>query len=171
MNIINYRIDDRLVHGCVATMWIPNLGIERVICIDDESANNMMLKNALRLATPKNCFLSVLTHEKAIENFKTDRYGDQPVMVVSKSPETFLQLVQNGIPVPSITFGNLGNIRKTKDSVTVSKYITINDYDEKIIDELHKAGVAMEARLQPKDEVINDFYSVIQLKRNEERGG
>lgn len=70
MNILNYRVDDRLVHGCVATMWVPKLHIERVICIDDESANNPMLKNALRMATPNGVFLSVLTHEKAIENLK-----------------------------------------------------------------------------------------------------
>ncbi len=68
MNILNCRVDDRLVHGCVATMWVPKLKVERVICIDDESANNQMLKNALRLATPNGVFLSVLTHEKAIEN-------------------------------------------------------------------------------------------------------
>ena len=39
MNILNCRVDDRLVHGCVATMWVPKLNVERVICIDDESAN------------------------------------------------------------------------------------------------------------------------------------
>ena len=39
MKILNCRVDDRLVHGCVATMWVPKLNVERVICIDDESAN------------------------------------------------------------------------------------------------------------------------------------
>ena len=115
MNILNYRVDDRLVHSCVATIWVPKLHIERVICIDDESANNPMLKNALRMATPNGVFLSVLTHEKAIENLKADRYQNQSVMIVAKSPKTFLKLVENGIAVPLLTMGNLGNIDKTAD--------------------------------------------------------
>lgn len=100
MNILNCRVDDRLVHGCVATMWVPKLDVERVLCIDDESANNPMLKNALRMAIPNGVFLSVLTHEKAVENLKADRYQNQAVMIVAKSPKTFLTLVDNGIPVP-----------------------------------------------------------------------
>lgn len=165
MNILNYRVDDRLVHGCVATMWVPKLHIERVICIDDESANNQMLKNALRMATPSSVFLSVLTHEKAIENLKVDRYQNQAVMIVAKSPKTFLQLLENGIPVPSITLGNLGNISKTADSIVVSRYITVNDEDAAIIGKLHEKGVKLEARLQPTDDSIKNFYEVIKEKR------
>lgn len=85
MNVLNYRVDDRLVHGCVATMWIPQLHVERVICIDNESANNQMLKNAMRFATPNGIFLSVLTHEKAIDNLKTNRYQNQKIMIVTKN--------------------------------------------------------------------------------------
>ena len=74
MNILNVRVDDRLVHGTVATQWIPRLQIQRAICIDDESANNPMMKSALRLATPKAVFLSAITLDKAIENLRADKY-------------------------------------------------------------------------------------------------
>ena len=166
MNILNYRVDDRLVHGCVATMWVPKLHIERVICIDDESANNPMLKNALRMATPNGVFLSVLTHEKAIENLKADRYQNQSVMIVAKSPKTFLKLVENGIAVPLLTMGNLGNIDKTADSVAISRYITVNDEEAEVLKQLHEKGVELEAKLQPTDDSISNFYQVMMDKRN-----
>lgn len=165
MNILNFRVDDRLVHGCVATMWVPKLHVERVLCIDDESADNLMLKNALRMATPNGVFLSVLTHEKAVENLKADRYQNQAVMIVAKSPKTFLTLVDNGISVPSLTLGNLGNIDKTADSVVISRYITVNDEEAAVLEQLHEKGVRLEAKLQPADDAIADFYQVMKDKR------
>ncbi len=165
MNVLNYRVDDRLVHGCVATMWVPQLNVERVICIDDESANNQMLKNAMRLATPNNVFLSVLTHEKAIENLKVDRYQNQRVMVVAKNPKTFLQLVENGIPVKEVTLGNLGNIDKSESSVAITRYITVNDEDYETICKLHDLGVKLDVRLQPGDPLVDNFYEQMQSKK------
>ena len=160
MNILNFRVDDRLVHGCVATMWVPKLHVERVLCIDDESADNLMLKNALRMATPNGVF-----HEKAVENLKADRYQNQAVMIVAKSPKTFLTLVDNGISVPSLTLGNLGNIDKTADSVVISRYITVNDEEAAVLEQLHEKGVRLEAKLQPADDAIADFYQVMKDKR------
>lgn len=165
MNILNYRVDDRLVHGCVATMWVPKLNVQRVICIDDESANNQMLKNALRMATPSGVFLSVLTHEKAIKNLKEDRYQNQAVMIVAKKPETFLQLVENDIPVSTLTLGNLGNIDRSDDSVVITRYITVNDEDAAVLEQLAKKGIKLEAKLQPADEAITHFYDLVKEKR------
>lgn len=165
MNVLNYRVDDRLVHGCVATMWIPTLGIERVLCIDDESANNQILKDALRMGTPKSTFLSVLTTEKAIDNLKVDKYGNQKLMVVVKNPKVILDLLDAGISVPSLTMGNLGNITKTADSCVISRYITVNDEDYEVLKKINNYDVKLEARLQPKDAPIEDFFNVIQSKK------
>lgn len=165
MNILNYRVDDRLVHGCVATMWVPKLNVQRILCIDDESANNPMLKSALRMATPNEVYLSVLTHEKAIENLKNDRYGNQAVMIVSKNPKTYLELVKNDIAVPLLTLGNLGNLEKSENSVVISRYITVNDDDAKVLEELDAFGVEMEAKLQPADDEIKNFYKYMKSKR------
>ena len=70
MEVLNVRLDDRLVHGVVATNWIPRLKVQRVVVINDEAAGNQMMKSVLRMATPKNVNLSVITLEKALDNFK-----------------------------------------------------------------------------------------------------
>lgn len=158
MNILNTRVDDRLVHGCVATLWAPKLRLERIICIDDESANTPMLKSALRMATPKEIYLSVLTFEKALENLKADRYQQEKVMIVVKSPEIILKLVEGGFAIKELTLGNLGNIKRTKDSVVISKYITVNEKDFADIEALHNHGVKLTAQLAPDDNIINNFY-------------
>jgi len=124
-----------------------------------------MLKSALRMATPNEVYLSVLTHEKAIENLKNDRYGNQAVMIVSKNPKTYLELVKNDIAVPLLTLGNLGNLEKSENSVVISRYITVNDDDAKVLEELDAFGVEMEAKLQPADDEIKNFYKYMKSKR------
>ena len=132
MNIANFRVDDRLVHGIVATNWVPSLKIERVLVIDQESAENPMLKGALRMATPREVFLSVIPLETAISNLKADRYGDERIMVVVKSPETMIALVDAGIAVDKVVLGNLGNIRKSESTVAITKFVSVNDEEREL---------------------------------------
>ena len=73
--------------------------------------------------------------------------------------------MDNGIPVPSLTLGNLGNIDKTADSVVISRYITVNDEEAAVLEQLHEKGVRLEAKLQPADDAIADFYQVMKDKR------
>lgn len=168
MNILNVRVDDRLVHGTVATQWTPRLQIQRVICIDDESANNPMMKSALRLATPKSVFLSAITLDKALENLRADKYGDERCMIVVKNPITILKLVEGGIPIDSLTLGNLGNQKRTADSVTVSRFITINKEDYKTCEALVNKGVKLVAQMAPEDTPGENFFEEIKRKVKEE---
>ncbi|MDO0498121.1 PTS sugar transporter subunit IIB, partial [Clostridioides difficile] len=50
--IKNIRIDDRLIHGQVATMWSNKLGVTRLMVVNDAVANNSVQKQVLRMATP-----------------------------------------------------------------------------------------------------------------------
>lgn len=52
MAIIHTRIDDRLIHGQVASMWTNQLGATRIMVVDDKAAFDDMVKTSLKLATP-----------------------------------------------------------------------------------------------------------------------
>ena len=43
-------IDDRLIHGQLASTWIPDNGIESVIIVDDKVANDPVQKS---VASPR----------------------------------------------------------------------------------------------------------------------
>ena len=47
------RIDDRLVHGQVATTWIKKYEIEQVIVINDLLANDPVQKSVLEMTAPQ----------------------------------------------------------------------------------------------------------------------
>jgi len=163
MEIVNVRIDERLVHGMVASLWIPKLQVNRVICIDAESAANPTIKSALRMATPKQVFLSVIPLEKAIENLKAEKYGAERIMIVAKRPDIMLALVEAGVPVKELTIGNLGIIKKEADAVRMNQYVMITQEQKLQFEKLQKYGVEAKLQLIP-DDVAVEFYSVMNSK-------
>ena len=80
--IIHIRIDDRLIHGQVATQWTNDLGATRIMAINDEVATNPTLKTVLRMAAPPNVSTSIITRETAVTNIKAGKYTGQKVLVV-----------------------------------------------------------------------------------------
>ena len=160
MSIIHVRIDDRLIHGQVATMWTSNLNATRIMVIDDEAANNDITKMSLKLATPNGVSLSVLPVEKAAMRLKENAYEGQRVFVIVKSPDTLEKLVKLDVDIKQVNVGNLTFVAgKTKVSTTVA--ITEEEYA--ILEELRKQGVKITLQLIPANP-IEDFFDVAKKK-------
>ena len=163
MKIVNARIDERLVHGMVATFWIPTLKVDRVICADDESANNPVIKNALRMATPQGVSLSVITVEKAITNLLSEKYGEEKIMIVAKKVEVYEKMIDAGIGLTTITLGNMNVINKPLDAKIVTNFLNVTLSEKKVFEKLHDEAIALEIRLIPGDSPT-DFYSIMESK-------
>lgn len=163
MNIVNVRIDERLVHGIVATFWIPKLKIDRVICIDNKSAEEPMIKSALRMATPSHVYLSIIPLEKAINNLKEGKYGNERLMIIVKTPDILLNLRDAGIVFNEIVMGNLGIIDKSEERKSITNYLSVSKNDIKNFDALHELGVSLTIQLIP-DDVPSDFYELMKVK-------
>lgn len=109
MAIVNVRIDERLVHGQVANIWTPMLKLDRIVVVDNDIVKNDIEKMSIKLATPAGVKLSVITVEKAIQNFKTDKYGTQRVLLLVRKVKSMLELVEAGIGIEKVNLANLGN--------------------------------------------------------------
>ena len=59
MEIKNIRIEERLIHGQVATVWLAHLHPDRIIIIDDETSKNDLQKQMLKVACPVGTKLSM----------------------------------------------------------------------------------------------------------------
>lgn len=58
MEIVNVRIDERLIHGQVAAVWTNTLNATRIMVIDDMAAKDEIQKIALKMACPSTVKLS-----------------------------------------------------------------------------------------------------------------
>ncbi|MBE7720623.1 MAG: PTS sugar transporter subunit IIB [Lacrimispora celerecrescens] len=157
MEIVNVRIDDRLIHGQVATVWSQVTGATRIMVVDDQVVKDTINKEALKLACPKQCKLSILTVEKAAANLCAGKYQEERVFLVAKSPKTMRRLYDAGFHMDQVNVGNMGgkqNTRMLKKAVSVS--------EEDIADFLYlsKQGVIITAQMVPADDAL-DFIKLI----------
>ena len=154
MAIVHVRIDYRLIHGQVATFWANYLKSTRIMVVDDETTTNDIKKAALKLATPPGVALSILTVDKATENFKNHKYDNQRVMMILGSIDTLKRLVNNEIEITEV---NLGNLQKDENKKFVKPTIPLTAEEAEIIMDLNEKGIEFTYQLIPSktaEEVI-----------------
>ena len=105
MGIVLARIDNRLLHGIVATQWAGRSGAQRIMIIDDSVANNELTNASMKLARPTGMAISFNTEETALKNFKAVKYNDHTVFVLGKKPETLVKLSEIGVKIPELVIG------------------------------------------------------------------
>ncbi|MDO9813284.1 PTS sugar transporter subunit IIB [Glaesserella parasuis] len=152
MAILNVRIDGRLIHGQVANLWTSYLNITRIMVVDEVAANNDIDKAGLRLACPAGVNLSVLPVEKAAANINEGRYDSQRVLLVTRTPQTILQLVEAGVNLPEV---NAGNMPKTDLTHPIRKTVHVTEDDVEVFRKLSEKGVKLTAQLVPNEEKVD----------------
>lgn len=107
MAIVETRIDDRLIHGQVSSLWVPHFHVERLLIVDNAVAADENRKAVLKFGCPPQCRLSIFDAAKAAE--KLGRHIDQGinVMIVVASPQPLLRMAELGCPIGSVTAGNM----------------------------------------------------------------
>ena len=157
MTIVGVRIDGRLIHGQVANLWATSLGIERIMVVDDQVAENAIEKSGLKLATPPGVKLSVLPVQKAADNILAGKYDSQRLFIVARKPDRFLQLVERGVKLEHI---NVGNMSQTPETRSITRSINVVDEDVEVFKILDQKGVKLTAQMVPNDPV-EDFIKLL----------
>lgn len=150
--IVNVRIDERLIHGQVATMWTNHLKAERIMVVDNDVVNSDMEKDVLKMAKPGSIKLSILTTKGASTRINNGQYTKERVFLIVKNPTTLLELVNNGVKISEI---NVGNMSAKKGSRQVAKSIGVTDKDVLAFNKLNEKGVKINAQMVPNDEKKN----------------
>lgn len=156
--ICNVRIDDRLIHGQTAAMWIPFLKVDRVVIVDDEIAKDDTRKSLLKFGCPSTTKLSFFSIESAVEKFNKNIDEGINVMLLFNKPQSIVDMIKKGYKVNSVTIGNLANKEGSK---FVRKTIYVNQVEKEAFIELDKLGVKLISQMVPnetKDEnIIEDI--------------
>lgn len=157
-NIINTRIDERLIHGQVAAFWTNSLNISRLMVIDDLAASDDIQKMALKMACPASVKLSILSVNRAVERLMDPTaYVDERLFIVIRGVETIKKLVELGAPIKTVTVGNMSN---KVGSTRVYHTVCVTQEDIDIFNLLNAKGIKFIAQMVPSDEP-EDFISLI----------
>ncbi|MHC5249129.1 PTS mannose/fructose/sorbose transporter subunit IIAB [Enterococcus sp. LJL90] len=151
-NIVNARIDERLIHGQVAGIWSTSLDTQRIIVANDEAASDSLQKSSLRMAAPTSMRLSVLPVEEAAKNIAGGKYGKQRLFLLFKNPSDALRFLEFGGPLPNL---NVGNMSYKEGAREVTKSIQVMPEEEMVFIQLHEKGTNITAQLVPNDPIVN----------------
>lgn len=147
--ILHFRVDDRMLHGIVATQWVPTSRATRAMVVDDAASTNDVVRASLKMACPPGVALSVISREKAITNIQSGKYANQRVFCVFRYIETAYDLWCAGVPMPQL---NLGNVTQNTGEVTVlDKTVRISSEERDRLREMRDGGVKITVRFLPGD--------------------
>ncbi len=152
MQIANIRIDERLIHGQVATAWTQYLKPSRIMVIDAGAVKDEIQKMALKMACPTGVKLSVLSPKKAAENLQNGKYEGERIFIVAKNPASLRQVYENGFAFTEVNVGNMsvrGECRK------IAKTVNVNAEDTESFRYLADRGVKVTAQMVPTDAPID----------------
>lgn len=155
MGIVLARIDNRLLHGIVATQWAGRSGAQRIMIIDDTVANNELTKASMKLARPTGMAISIITEETALNNFKAGKYNDHTVFVLVKKPETLVKLSEIGVKIPELVIGGTVKPAEGEEAVKLSQRAYAKPDDIKAYKKLKAAGTKLYAQYVPADAEVS----------------
>ncbi|EIA21654.1 mannose/fructose/sorbose PTS transporter subunit IIB [Listeria fleischmannii] len=151
MDIRLARIDDRLIHGQVATVWTKETQVERIIVINDDVAKDQVRKTLLTQVAPPGVKASVVDVDKGIRVYNNPKYATTPVMLLFTNPTDVLKLVENGVDIKSVNIGGMA-FREGKKQITNA--VSVDEQDKASFRELDKRGVELEIRKVASDNKV-----------------
>ena len=87
MKINLVRIDDRLIHGQVATVWSKEANAQRIIICSDEVAKDQIRKTLLLQVGPPGVKVSVVDVAKAVRVYNNPKYEKDTVFFLYTCPQ------------------------------------------------------------------------------------
>lgn len=156
MAIVLTRIDNRLLHGVVATQWAPSTNCTRLMVIDNEVANDPQKKETMKFGRPSGVNLSIINEETALTNFSNHKYDTQKVFIVTKSPKILLEIAK----LEPLVKVNIGGTVKIEDGMELSNRAMASEDEIGIYKELQKLGARIEIQYVPSDKAVS-FESIV----------
>ena len=94
------RLDERMIHGQVATKWSRTLGVDRIVVADDTAAASDIMQKSLMMAAPATCKTAIVTVDKAVSLCNDPRAAGLKILLIVSTPENLLRVAKEvkGIP-------------------------------------------------------------------------
>ncbi|HDX8857505.1 TPA: PTS sugar transporter subunit IIB [Klebsiella michiganensis] len=144
MNITLARIDDRLIHGQVTTVWSKVANAQRIIICNDDVYNDDVRRTLLRQAAPPGMKVNVVNIEKAVAVYHNPQYQDETVFYLFTNPQDVLTMVQQGVKIATL---NIGGMAWRPGKKQLTKAVSLDAADINAFQQLDKLGVKLDLRV------------------------
>jgi len=149
MKIALARIDDRLIHGQVATRWTKETNVTRIIVVSDEVAADHVRKTLLTQVAPPGVTAHVVDVAKMIRVWNNPKYAGERVMLLFTNPTDVERLVEAGVKIPSV---NIGGMAFRQGKTQVNNAVSVDEKDIIAFKKLNERGIELEVRKVSSDQ-------------------
>ncbi|WP_251867918.1 mannose/fructose/sorbose PTS transporter subunit IIA [Enterococcus malodoratus] len=163
------RVDSRLLHGQVATVWTKTTGPTRIIVVSDEVAKDDLRKSLIQQAAPPGVKAHVVPVNKMIELAKDDKhFGGQKALLLFENPQDALRAVEGGVDLKEI---NVGSMAHSPGKVQPNKVLAFSQNDIDTFNTLKAKGIKFDVRKVPSDSKGNmdDILKKAQEELNKQK--
>lgn len=144
-DIVLTRIDNRLIHGQVATQWCGVVGANLLLVANDAVAGDEFRQGLMNMAAPSYAQTRFFTLEKTI-NIIHKASANQHIAIICESPQDVLKLVEGGVPIKKV---NIGNMHMAEGKRQVATSVAVDDDDVATFRKLQELGVELEIKRVP----------------------
>ena len=148
MNITVFRIDDRLIHGQVATSWTNYANAKQIVVADDVIINDTFQQSLLKMATPRGVELKLLSLEEAKTEINSRNKDTTDTLFLVRGVVEANTILEDNSVVEEVNIGNL-NMRKGKEKVLDNLWVYPEDIEA--FRDLEQKGLKLEYRTLPND--------------------
>ncbi|MBM3072719.1 PTS mannose transporter subunit IIAB [Lelliottia sp. RWM.1] len=145
------RIDDRLIHGQVATRWTKETNVKRIIVVSDEVAADTVRKTLLTQVAPPGVTAHVVDVAKMIRVYNNPKYAGERVMLLFTNPTDVERVVEGGVKLTSV---NIGGMAFRQGKTQVNNAISVDEKDIEAFNKLNARGIELEARKVSTDQKL-----------------
>jgi mannose/fructose/N-acetylgalactosamine-specific phosphotransferase system component IIB len=103
------RVDDRLIHGQVVVKWLRYLACDEIWVVDDDLWADDFMQRVLRLAAPPSVTVHVSPVLGAPSSLQRPLSDDRVVLLLVRSPQTALELLDQGLEFSELNVGGLAS--------------------------------------------------------------
>ncbi|WBF47246.1 PTS mannose transporter subunit IIAB [Serratia rubidaea] len=142
------RIDDRLIHGQVATRWTKETNVSRIIVVSDEVAADNVRKTLLTQVAPPGVTAHVVDVAKMVRVWNNPKYANDRVMLLFTNPTDVWRLVEDGVDIKSV---NIGGMAFRQGKTQVNNAVSVDEKDIEAFKKLNDRGIELEVRKVSSD--------------------
>lgn len=144
-NIVLTRIDNRLIHGQVATQWCGVIGANLLLVANDSVANDEFRQGLMNMAAPAYAQTRFFSIEKTCAIIEKASPA-QKIFIICENPQDVLRLVEGGVPIKKV---NIGNMHMADGKRQVATSVAVDDDDVAAFRKLQEHGVELEIKRVP----------------------
>lgn len=144
------RIDDRLIHGQVATTWVNVKKVEQILLISDKLKADPMQQKIVTMTAPSGIKVLVFSVDKFIEVAKTTEIK-KPTMLILTTSTDVLKLLEGGVKFDHL---NVGGMRMQEGRERYTKALSVTPEEKEAFQKIQEMGVNIEVQMVPNDPVV-----------------